>query len=237
MTKSTKITEEVTEEVTETEEKTPLVLNIEKTVSSIKTAENSFKTAKAAISKKAMVLTVYCGEYFVIHGNDKETVEKFNKEFLVGLSRQVRDKVSGTASNDRFQKKLKAVQKSKADNEETFTADDFINEIANDFPKKGNSVNSLNSMRDAFQDKENLTIKRFDGLDSTFQTYATVSKLLGQISYDNLQAVLMSVTEMGPDKQGSGVIPSDKADALNLAILGLLTPIAKSLDTKQTDNG
>ena len=79
MTKSTKITEEVTEEVTETEEKTPLVLNIEKTVSSIKTAENSFKTAKAAISKKAMVLTVYCGEYFVIHGNDKETVEKFNK--------------------------------------------------------------------------------------------------------------------------------------------------------------
>ena len=29
MTKSTKITEEVTEEVTETEEKTPLVLNIE----------------------------------------------------------------------------------------------------------------------------------------------------------------------------------------------------------------
>ena len=42
---------------------------------------------------------------------------------------------------------------------------------------------------------------------------------------------------MGPDKQGSGVIPSDKADALNLAILGLLTPIAKGLDTKQTDNG
>ena len=66
MTKSTKITEEVTEEVTE--EKTPLVLNIDKPVSSIKTAETSFKTAKEAISKKAMFLTVYCGEYFVIHG-------------------------------------------------------------------------------------------------------------------------------------------------------------------------
>ena len=226
MTKSTKnVTEEATVEPTELE------ILIRKQVSSIKTEEAKFSKAKSEISKKSMLLVVSCGEYFIIHGNDKETVETFNKDYLNSL--KARDKVSGTASRDNFLDKLKEVKEAKG---EKFKPEDFLAEIATDFPKEGNKVSSMTTMREAFQDKEGLAKTRYEGLHVTFKTLATVGKLAGQISYDNLQTILLTMEKMGPDKQGSGVIPSDKTDAFYNASLALLTPISKSLAVDEKTN-
>lgn len=240
MTKSTKnVTDEPTVEPTveptdeptvePTDEPTELETRIRTQVSSIKTEEAKFSKAKSEISKKSMLLVVSCGEYFLIHGNDKETVETFNKDYLNSL--KARDKVSGTASRDNFLDKLREVKEAKG---EEFKPADFISEIATDFPKKGDKVSSMTTMREAFQDKEGLAETRYEGLHVSFKTLATVGKLAGQISYDNLQTILLTMEKMGPDKQGSGVIPSDKTDSYYNASLALLTPISKSLAVDET---
>ena len=208
--------------------------DIRNSVTAIAKQEAKAKSAKKDISEKSMILAVQCGEYFRHHGTDKETVESFNKDQLANLSRQARDKVSGTAASKGFQNKLDEVINEVGS---SFKPKDFINVLATDFPNEGDKVNSMNSLKAAFQDKAKLMETRFEGLDVATQTFAEFIKLASQLRYDDLQNVLLTIQDIGPDKTGAGVIPSDKLDPFYLAVLAALTPIAKSLDTKKTDNG